>query len=288
MAAVTQRAKSVCAQAGLDDLAARHRRAGHVIDLDGIAAGQRDQNAFVVSRAHQVCRHGAGLDAPLDGLALQVQRDQLVTVLHGRVNRAALAVYPQVAGRLAGSNALGQRHVAAVPAKNIDVVEPVGGGDKPFHVGRKAQVVRVEHTAHGALDFSGARVDEGQRVRQRVGHNHRLLVRREVQVVRLLAGGDAAGFFPRCDVNHADGVVQRIEHKQWRRCGDRRGCGSARGGCSGRRNKDKCTGKKAECRNHKKYLVCSMVQCSGRRRNAGEILCAEPAPLPGRQVGRQL
>jgi hypothetical protein len=47
----------------------------------------------------------------------------------------------------------------------------------------------------------------------RIGHDQALLVGRQVQVVRLLAGGDALHFVTRGGVDHADRRVQRIEHE---------------------------------------------------------------------------
>ena len=84
----------------------------------------------------------------------------------------------------------------AVPAVDVDVVEPVAGGDEPLHVRREAQVVGIDDAAHRALDLGRAGIDEGQRVGQRVGHDDRLLVGRHVQVVRLLAGGQALDLLP--------------------------------------------------------------------------------------------
>src|SRR5438093_5720441 len=69
MALVAKGAKSVGTGTGLDDLAAPGLLAAHVVDLDRITAGEADQNEFVVGRAIHIGRDGAGLGAPLDGLA---------------------------------------------------------------------------------------------------------------------------------------------------------------------------------------------------------------------------
>jgi hypothetical protein len=121
----------------------------------------------------------------------QVDGHQFVAVLHAHVGGGAAAVDPDVAGRLAGGMRLASVQVLAVPAVDVHVVAGGCRRHQPLHVGREPQVVRVDDAAHDALDLGRARIDEGQRVGQRVGDDDRLLVRRHVQVVRLLAGGQA-------------------------------------------------------------------------------------------------
>ena len=162
MALVAERAKGMGAHRRLDELDPLWLLAADVVDLDTVAAGQRDQHEFVVGGANQVGGCRAGWGAPLDSLRGQVNRNQLVAFLHGRVNRAAFAVDPQMAGRLAGRDALGKRHVLAVPMEDVDMVEAVGSRHKPLHVGRKPQVVRIDDAAHGTLDLGRFRIDEGQ------------------------------------------------------------------------------------------------------------------------------
>ena len=82
--------------------------------------------------------------------------------MHGGVNHRAFAVYPQMAGRFRGGNALGQGQIFTVPAVNVHMVQAVGRRHKPFHVRRKTQVVRVQDIAHRALNVTRFRVDEGQ------------------------------------------------------------------------------------------------------------------------------
>jgi hypothetical protein len=171
------------------------------------------KQGLVVGHEEHVGRHRAGGRAPLDGLGGEVDGDQLVAVLHRGIDGGAFAVDPQMAGRLAGGNAFGQGQVLAVEAVDVDVVEPVRRGDEPLHVGRKPQLVGVGNTAQHTLHLGRARVDEGQRIGHRIGDDQRLLVGRQVQVVRLLAGGNALGLGPGGRVDHADVRVQRIEHE---------------------------------------------------------------------------
>jgi len=152
------------ARGGFDEFGQAGRLAAHVVHLDAIAAGQGDQHQLVACQAKHVGRGGTGFDAPLDALGCQVHRHQFVAVLHGRIDRAAFAVDPQMAGGLACGDAVGQRHVLAVPTVDVDMVEPVGRRHKPFHVGRKAQVVGVHHAAHRALNFGSFGVNESQRI----------------------------------------------------------------------------------------------------------------------------
>jgi pimeloyl-ACP methyl ester carboxylesterase len=102
-------------------------------------------------------------------------------------------------------------------------LQAVAGRHQPLHVGREAQVVRIDDAAHGALHFGGARVDEGQRIGQRVGDDDRLLVRRHVQVVRLLARGNALDLAPAGRIDHADVGVQRVQHEDGRGLDDEYG-----------------------------------------------------------------
>ncbi len=113
------------------------------------------------------------------------------------------------------------------------MVQAVGRRHKPFHVRRKAQLVGVQDAAHGALDFGGFGVDESERIRQRIGHNHRLFVRRQVKVVRLFAGGNAFGFRPRLRVDDADAGIQRVEDKHRGGDGGRSNCPACRQGGPG-------------------------------------------------------
>ena len=217
MPPVARRAKGVRALAGGDFLDQFGRlAAGHVVHLDAIAAGEAEQQVLVVRRDEHVGRHGAGLDAVGELLRVQIDHHQLVAVLHARPGGGALGVDPQMAGRLAGGDALGQRRVAAVPAVDVDVVEAVGRRDEPLHVGGKAQVVRVADAAQRALHLGRARVDEGERIAAGVGDDDRFFVRRQVQVVRLAAGGDALDLRPGDRVDDADVAVERIEHEHRR------------------------------------------------------------------------
>jgi hypothetical protein len=56
------------------------------------------------------------------------------------------AVYPKMAGRLARRYTPGERHVLAVPAINVNMVQAICRRYKPCHVGRKAQLVGIYHS----------------------------------------------------------------------------------------------------------------------------------------------
>ena len=186
--------------------------------FDTVASGQADKQALVVGAAVHIRRHGAGLDAPFDGLGGKVHGHQLITVLHGGVHRGAAAVDPQMAGRARCGNTLHQRQILAIPAIKVHMVQPIGGGDEPLHVRAEAQVVRVHNATHRALYLGRARVDERQRVAQGVGYDHRLFIGCQVKVVRLFAGGNPGRLRPGRRVNDADIGLQRIENKQrWHR-----------------------------------------------------------------------
>ena len=239
VAPVAKGPKRMRALAGLDGLDQAAFLAAHVIHLDAVAARQADQHGLVVRGAEDVGRHRTGLDAPLQCLGGQVDRHQFVAVLHGGPDRRALAVDPEVARGLAGGNALGQGHVAPVPAVDVHMVEAVGCGDKPFHVGREPQVVGIQDAAHLALHLGRAWIDERQRIAERIGHDHRLFIRCHVEVVRLLAGGNALDLFPGHGVDHADVAVQRIQHKNRVGCGSpgQQGTGQAEQGRKERKTK---------------------------------------------------
>ena len=272
MALVTGTAKRVRALAGFEGVDQFRRRARQVIDFNPFTAGQAHQQELVVRRAEHVRRHGAGLAAPFEGLGQQIHHHQLVAVLHGGVNHRAFAVDPQVAGGLAGGNALGQGERAAVPAVNIHMVEPVSDRDKPFHVRREAQLVGVQNAGHGALHFGRFGVQKQERVTQGIGNHQRLLVGREVHVVRLFAGGNAFALLPQAGVNHADAGVLRIEHKNGRRgrCAPDHRTGQAQ-----QQGKQK-TRAGAGSKNHKKPLIkmsrkCSRQPSARRSERSGQV-----------------
>jgi hypothetical protein len=129
-------------------------------------------------------------------LLRQVDGQQFVAVLHRHIGRGALAVDPDMAGRLAGGDAFGQGQVPAVPAVDVDMVEPVRRRDEPLHIGGETQLVGVEDATHGTLDFGRARIDKGQRVAEGIGDDQRLLVGGQIEVMRLLAGGKSLDLLP--------------------------------------------------------------------------------------------
>mgnify|MGYP007095148279 FL=1 len=97
-----------------------------------------------------------------------------------------------------------------IPFIDVNVIESVGNRDEPFHVGRKTQVIRVQNAWNDTLDFCGSRIDEGQRIGQGIGHNDRFFIWREVQMVRLFAGGDSLGFSPSDRIDDTDIPFKRI------------------------------------------------------------------------------
>ena len=176
----------------------------HVINLNAITAGETNQQCLIVRRDKHISGHGARFHAPLDGLGVQINGDQLIAVLHGGPHSGALAVNPHVAGCFSRLNALDQGGRLPIPFVDVDVIESVGDRDEPFHVGRKTQVIRIQNAWNDALDFCGSGVDEGQRIGQGIGHNDRFFIWREVQMVRLFASRNALGFSPSDGVNDTD------------------------------------------------------------------------------------
>ena len=206
------------------------RSVGDVIHLDTITPCQTNQDGFVVGRAKHIGRHRACFDTPLDRLGGQVDSHQFIAVLHGGPDRGALAVNPHVARCFRRGNTLDQCWGLAIPLVDVDVIESIGHGYEPLHVGRKSQMVGVQNTWNHTLNFGGAGVYEGQRVGQGIGHNDRFLIGREVQMVRFFARWNALGFGPGHWVYDADIAFQRIQYKDGsRRLGSRHNrCGLRR------------------------------------------------------------
>ena len=221
MAFIAHAAKGVRRSTGRNGLNQFGRSSTHVVHLYALAAGHAHQKQLVVRRAKHVGGQRASRNAPLDGLADQINGDQFVAFLHADIGGAAFAVNPNMAGRFAGGNALGQGGLFAVPAVQVHMVEPVAHNHQPLHVGREAQVVRIQNAAQGALHDSGFGVHKRERVAQGVGDDEGFFVGRQVQVVRLFAGMKALGLFPGDGVNHTDAGALRIQHKnRWRLSGN--------------------------------------------------------------------
>jgi len=83
MPLVAHASEGVRTQRSFDGFAAPGLFAAHVVHLHAVTARQRDQNELVVRRSVHVSRHRTCGCAPLDGLAGQVNRHQLIAVLHG-------------------------------------------------------------------------------------------------------------------------------------------------------------------------------------------------------------
>jgi hypothetical protein len=166
-------------------------RAGHVEHLHAVAAGQADQQRLVVVDAVDVGRHGPVATRQRMVCVGRSMAMSLVAVLHGHVGNGAGAVDPDVAGRLAGGDALGQLQVLAVPAVDVDVVQAVAAVTNHFMSRRELQLVRIDDAVDDALDFGRRGSRNVSESPSRIGHDDRLLVGRHVDVVRLLAGGNA-------------------------------------------------------------------------------------------------
>ncbi|MNL22219.1 hypothetical protein D3C87_1435520 [compost metagenome] len=118
-----------------------------------------------------------------------------------------------MAGGLGQRELFGQLQRLAVPAVEVDTVEPVAGGDKPLLVRREADLVRVVDIGHALLDLARDRVQEHQVVADRVGNDQRLVVRRGDQVVRFLADGKGFQHLLRVLVDQGDGCITRIKDR---------------------------------------------------------------------------
>ena len=213
MALVTEGPKGVCPFARGDGLEQAGFGAADVVDLDPITTGQAHHQVFVIGCAIHIGGHRTHRGACGQGLGVQVDRDDLVAVLHRHPNGLAAAVDPQVAGCFACGNAFGQMRVLAIPAVNVHMVQAVGGRDKPLHVGRKTQVVGVQNAGDRALHLGGARVNEGEGIAHGVGHDQRFLIGGQIQVVRLFAGRDALFLRPCDGIDHTHVAVERVENK---------------------------------------------------------------------------
>ena len=135
-----------------------------VENLYAITTRQTDEQKFVVRRTKHVGGHGAGFDSPFDGLRGQINGHQFIAVLHGGPHRGAFAVNPQVAWRFRRQDALDQDGVLTIPFVNVNVIESIGNGHKPLHVGRKSKVIRIQNTWNDALNLRCSGVDECQGV----------------------------------------------------------------------------------------------------------------------------
>ena len=215
VAVVALRAEGMGARRGLD---ARHqlgRAVADVVGLDVGIAGQRHQQSLLIGRQEYVGRGLAHRHGPLRRLRRQVNGDELIAILQRDVGRGAGFVDHDVAGRLAGRNALDQLQVKALfqrlPGINVDVVQAVGRGHEPLHVRRKLQLVGIDDAGQRALHFAGLGVHQGDRIAGGIGHHQRLLVRREIQVMRFLARRHAPQFLVRARINDADVGVQGVQ-----------------------------------------------------------------------------
>jgi hypothetical protein len=75
----------------------------------------------------------------------------------------------------------------AISAVDVDVVEPVGGGDEPLAVRAEAELVGIDDVAHDALALAGPRIERHQLVGHGGGDQQFLAVRRDRQMMRLAA-----------------------------------------------------------------------------------------------------
>ena len=210
-------AKGVGTVARFDLLDAHGLASRDVKYLHAVATGQAHKKALVVWAAIYVRRHGTRLGAPLDRLRCDIDGHQLIAILHGGIHRGAATVDPQMAGSPGGGHPLDEGQLLPVPTVKIHMVQTIGSGDKPLHVGCEPQVVGVHNAPHRALNLRSARIQERQRIPQRIGHNDRLLIRREIQMVRLLARRNAGRLGPGHRVNNTDIGFEGVQHKQWRR-----------------------------------------------------------------------
>ena len=83
--------------------------------------------------------------------------------------------------------AVGEREGRAVVAVDVDVIEPVGGGDEPLAVRAEAELVGIDDAADRALALAGLGVERDQLVGHGRGDQHFLAVGRLGEVMRLAA-----------------------------------------------------------------------------------------------------
>ena len=70
---------------------------------------------------------------------------------------------------------------------DVDVIEPVGGGDEPLAVRAEAQLIGIDDVAHDAAALAGLGVEHQQLVGDGRADQHFLAVGRRDQVMRLAA-----------------------------------------------------------------------------------------------------
>ena len=78
-------------------------------------------------------------------------------------------------------------------------------------------MVGIDDVTNSSLNLSGPRINERQCIAERIGMNDRTLVRREIQMMRLLTGRYSTNLLPCHRINHTDVGIQRVQNKQWRR-----------------------------------------------------------------------
>ena len=200
-------------------------RLGQVEHLDTFTASQTNQGVAVIGSSIHIRWQVTCGRAPPDGLGRQVDRDQFVAVLHGGIHHGTFTVHPEMARGLPRSNSLCQGEIFSIPTIDIDMVQTICHRDEPLHVGRKSKLVGIQCLIDNPLNLRSARINECQRVAQRIGNDQRLLVRCQVQVMRLFARRNSLGFCPCVCIDDADAGLQRVQHKQRRAFGSYRGSG---------------------------------------------------------------
>jgi pimeloyl-ACP methyl ester carboxylesterase len=240
MSLVARSAEGMRALAGGNRLhqLGRLRTAGrYVKHLHAIAGREADEGEFIVGCHVNIGRHIACRRAPADALRGQIHGHPFIAVLHRHVSGGGFAVDPHMTGRFAAGNALDElERLGSLrqPLVNINVIQAIGRHDEPFHIGREAQMIRINNALDHALHSGCAWIEKGERIAACVGHDERFFIGREIQMMRLFSSRDAFDFSPSVRINHTHIRIQRIEHEDRRL----RGCrgywwsGWRGGGCS--------------------------------------------------------
>ena len=116
----------------------------------------------------------------------------------------------QMAWRRHDRKPLHQRHAGGVV--NVDLIARQTVDHQELAVGAEAQLVRIGDR-HALLHLPGIGIEEHHLVSRCIADQQAAAVRAEDQMMRLPQGRDAADFFLRCHVDHADRCATGVDHE---------------------------------------------------------------------------